>query len=318
MPNDENNTQTILEELQNFLKEFEKELQREDLRKKVNALIPAYDSIQALGISLMPPELVNNAKDRILYYFQKYPKQVINRKELMVVSGIEDWARRVRELRTEQGWNILSGVTVREMLSVGDEVVYGQALSMMKPDDYILVSTEQDRDAAYRWKLAHTIRNEKLSVKDKILKYFRANAGKQVTGEELMYVAKDKTEWARRVRELRTEEGWPIVTRNTGRPDLPVGVYVLEADRQMPVQDRSISDEVRISVLIRDKFRCTNPNCHWDRSQWQKDDPRQFLELHHITYHINSGSNDANNLITLCNVCHDRVHAGRLELNWLE
>jgi hypothetical protein len=33
--------------------------------------------------------------------------------------------------------------------------------------------------------------------------------------EELKYLAKDKKEWARRVRELRTEQGWPIVTKKT-------------------------------------------------------------------------------------------------------
>ncbi len=56
---------------------------------------------------------------------------------------------------------------------------------------------------------------------------------------------------------MRTEEGWPIVTKNTGRDDLPVGVYVLEEDRQAYVHDRKIPDPVRVAVLTRDHFRCT-------------------------------------------------------------
>ena len=86
---------------------------------------------------------------------------------------------------------------------------------------------------------------EKISVRDKILKFLRENVGIQVTGEELRYVAGDKTEWARRVRELRTEFGWPVATKTTGNPELPMGVYVLQADRQSPEHDRDIPDEVR-------------------------------------------------------------------------
>jgi hypothetical protein len=43
-----------------------------------------------------------------------------------------------------------------------------------------------------------------ISINIKVLEYMRNNVGRLVTGEEFRYVAKDKTEWARRVRELRT------------------------------------------------------------------------------------------------------------------
>ena len=174
-------------------------------------------------------------------------------------------------------------------------------------DDYILLTAEKDRDAAHRWNLANETRRKKLSVQDKILEFLRANVGKPVTGEELRYVAKDRTEWARRVRELRTELGWPIVTKSTGRPDLAVGAYVLERDRQAPAHDRKIPDPVRRAVLRRDNYRCTNQRCGWHQELWNPADPRH-LELHHKKHHVHGGENVEENLKTICNVCHDEIH----------
>ena len=118
-------------------------------------------------------------------------------------------------------------------------------------------------------------------------------------------MAKDRTEWARRVRELRTEFGWPIVTKNTGRPDLDIGVYLLEADRQSPEHDRYIPDRIKREVLRRDRYECQN--CGWSHEEWNRSDPRH-LELHHIEHHVNGGENILENLLTLCIVCHDEIH----------
>ena len=178
-------------------------------------------------------------------------------------------------------------------------------LSTMSPSDYILLSSRHDRDAAHRWNIANTIRKKRESVRDKILEYLKANIGKGVTNEELRYVAGDKTEWARRVRELRTEYGWPIATKTTGIPDLDVGVYVLQAIRQSPEHDRNIPDDVRRDVLRRDGYKCQQ--CQWTHKEWNPSDPRH-LELHHIKHHIKGGSNKRDNLKTLCTVCHDKLH----------
>ena len=137
-------------------------------------------------------------------------------------------------------------------------------------------------------------------------RYKCKNVGTPVTGEELSYLAGNTKEWARRVRELRTEDGWPIATKNTGRNDLPVGVYVLEEDRQAYEHDRIIPDPIRVAVLERDGFKCTC--CGWSRDKLNRDDPRKMLELHHKQQHKDGGENTIENLITLCNVCHDDVH----------
>lgn len=293
-----------------------------DLRRRVLDLVPIARSLNRLGISIGALAEVSAARDRILRYLQSYPTTVITGEELAVVSGISEYARRIRELRVQFGWPIYSGVTARQMVDA--EASDGQAqlefsVASMRPDDYILIG-EQDTTAAGRWTTANRIRRSAGSVQDRLLAFLRANVGVPVTGEELRYVAKNATEWARRSRELRTEEGWPVQTRNTGRPDLAIGVYVLEADRQLEIHDRQIADSVRVAVLERDGFQCRY--CGWNPAERKDHDPRTLLELHHVVHHVVGGSNDENNLLTLCNVHHDDVHRLRLTgaeacLNWL-
>lgn len=304
------NPEELRKVLVQLLTNFADELEKDDLRSKVIALIPAFNTLRDLGSSLIPRSEAPSARDRIIEYLKQYPYAVIDGSELMVVSGINEWARRVRELRVQFGWWIYSGVTFKQMAQNPDDAESFEKIGIdpakIKPDQYVLMSTVQDRDAALRWNLLNDIRKEKIAVKDKIIKYFRNNVGVQVTGEELSYLAKGRTEWARRVRELRTEEGWPIVTKNTGRGDLPVGVYVLEEDRQAYEHDRKIPDDIRVAVLTRDHFSCVE--CGWNRAMLSREDPRHMLELHHKKHHKDGGENTEENLETLCNVCHDKKH----------
>lgn len=297
--------ENIRVELIELLSNFEQKLKKQDLRTKVLSLVPAFHLLRDLGGSLIPREEASASRDRILAYFRKYPFSVIHGDELMVVSGIQDWPRRIRELRKEYGWTIASGVTLQEMLQEDDVQIEHVNEETLRPEEYILLDPEQDREAACRWSIANDIRKRKSGIRQKIIDFLRENVGRPVTGEEIRYVANDKTEWARRVRELRTELGWPILTRNTGRPDLKVGMYVLEQDRQSPAHDRNIPDPVRREVLVRDNYKCTS--CGWTHKQWNASDPRH-LELHHVKHHIEGGENVKENLITLCTVCHDDIH----------
>ena len=302
----------LRKELISLFNDYEISLKSGTLRQKVLALIPAFRTLRNLGCSLIPSEMAKSARDRIILYFQKYPNTIINGDELLVVSGIQEYARRIRELRVQYGWKIYSGVTIKELVAAEENSVELTKYAKMKPDEYVLMDSIQDRDAAFRWNTANTIRREKKSVRDKILCFLQANVGKQVSGEELRYVAGNKTEWARRVRELRTEFGWSITSKNSGRPDLPVGTYVLESLKQLPEHDRRIPDPVRCEVLERDHFQCVE--CGWNYSKNNPADPRHYLELHHVTHHAKGGQNTADNLVTLCNVCHDKKHADKQKL----
>jgi len=135
--------------------------------------------------------------------------------------------------------------------------------------------------------------------------------GQVVTTEELKYVAKT-SEFGRRVRELRTEQGYAIATCFTGRPDLSMGEYVLESlDRVSEPHDRQIPFAAQKEVYERAGNACQL--CGWSRERWTREDPR-ILELHHLLHHVTGGANTPDNLVVLCSKCHDGVHAGRLEL----
>lgn len=312
-----NNPEQLRTKLITLLEDFEQKLQDCDLRKQVLSLVSANYCLRDLGSSLIEDDNIESARDRILAYLRRYPGVAISSEELMVVAGISEYARRIRELRVEHGWPIFSGLALKEMLT-DDHHALPQPFpdETLKKDTYILTENRQDRDAAYRWRLANDIRKSKEGVKQKLLKYFRANVGKPITGEELKYLANNASEWPRRVRELRTEEGWPIATRVTGMPNLAVGTYVLEEDRQAPTHDRKIPDPVRIQILERDGFTCRH--CGWSPENANSADRyRTLLELHHIEHHAKGGANTPENLITLCNICHDEVHRGNIAADTL-
>ncbi|MBX7184804.1 MAG: HNH endonuclease [Vicinamibacteria bacterium] len=277
------------------------------MRPRVLQLIPIHRALRRLGVSYFPDASDGAARDRILQYFQRYPQTVINGKELMIVAGIQEWARRLRELRVEFGWKIMSGKMLAELSAESAKAGEPEPPPFpgVKPTDYVLVDKVQDKETATRWREANSIRKRKdLAVADRILALLKLNVGKQVTGEELRNVAGPR-EWTRRVRELRTDYGWPISTKPTGRPDLPIGVYVLESLNQAPEHDRKIPDPVRRKVLLRDGHKCSR--CGWSHGSWNASDPRN-LEVHHVEHHAQGGSNLEENLLTLCNICHDEEH----------
>ena len=110
----------LREELIDLLLNFEAKLKENDLRTKVVALIPAFHLLRDLGSSLIPRREASAARGRILHYFLKYPLTVLHSDEILVVSGIQEYARRIRELRREMGWSIASGMTMAEMSAVGE------------------------------------------------------------------------------------------------------------------------------------------------------------------------------------------------------
>jgi hypothetical protein len=219
--------------------------------------------------------------------------------EIEVVSGISEYGRRVRQLRVEFGYSILTGASPDPESGVD-----------LRPEEYLLTDTNPNEGFAERWAAANRIRRAKgLGSREKILQFMKANVGQVVTTEQLSYVSNDKKEFGRRTRELRTQDGFPIATRFTGRPDLKNGEYVLlSLDRIAEPHDRHISHEVQKVVYARDGNACRL--CGWKGASWSQADPR-ILELHHVQEHHKGGENTAANLVTICSKCHDGIHAGR-------
>jgi hypothetical protein len=103
----------IRQRLGDLLAQLDAALDGDSLRSQVRALIPVDLALRDLGSSLLPSS-APSARKRILYYMQGHVGIPLSGDELRIVAGIDDWGRRVRELRVD-GWPILSGVTLSEM-----------------------------------------------------------------------------------------------------------------------------------------------------------------------------------------------------------
>jgi len=145
---------------------------------------------------------------------------------------------------------------------------------------------------------------KKKGARAKLRKHFLANIGRVMDSDELREVAGGITEWARRVRELRTEEGYQIQTHND-RSDLKPGQYILEDPTPKPAFERAISKETRAFVLDRNGFTCQM--CGAVAGEPHPYDPSRKTRLHigHIIDKSQGGTDDPSNLRALCSVCNE-------------
>ena len=141
-------------------------------------------------------------------------------------------------------------------------------------------------------------------ARSKLRQHFLANLGKVMDSAELRAVAGDTSEWARRVRELRTEEGYLILTHND-RVDLKPGQYLLEQSKPQPAFARAISKETRAFVLDRNGFTCQM--CGAVAGEAHPYDPTRKTRLHigHIIDKSMGGGDEPSNLKAICSVCNE-------------
>jgi len=141
-------------------------------------------------------------------------------------------------------------------------------------------------------------------AKGKLRAHFLANIGRMMDSDELRGIADNQSEWARRVRELRTEEGYLILTHND-RSDLKPGQYLLETPKPQPAFARAISKETRAFVLDRNGFTCQM--CGAVAGEPHPYDPSRKTRLHlgHVIDKSMGGTDDPSNLRAICSVCNE-------------
>ncbi|PWK76577.1 HNH endonuclease [Mucilaginibacter oryzae] len=147
--------------------------------------------------------------------------------------------------------------------------------------------------------------------KAKLREYFVANVGKVLDAETLSKVA-GKSEWGRRVRELRNEEGMNIVTHND-LSELKPGQYLLVNLKPLPAFERGISKETRAFVLDRNGFTCQMCGAAAGEPHPYDQNRKTRLHLGHIIDKSMGGTDDAANLRAICSVCNEG--ASNLTLN---
>lgn len=125
-----------------------------------------------------------------------------------------------------------------------------------------------------------------------------------MSSDELREVSGGISEWARRVRELRTEEGYQILTHND-RNDLKPGQYLLLSAKPMLAFEWTISKETRAFVLDRNGFTCQM--CGAAAGEEHPYDPGRKTRLHigHVMDKSMGGSDDSTNLRAICSVCNE-------------
>jgi hypothetical protein len=141
-------------------------------------------------------------------------------------------------------------------------------------------------------------------AKAKLRQHFLANIGRVMNSEELRVVAENQSEWARRVRELRTEEGYLILTHND-RSELKPGQYLLENPKPAPAFERAISKETRAYVLDRNGFTCQMCGAVAGETHPYDVTRKTRLHLGHVLDKSMGGTDDASNLRALCSVCNE-------------
>lgn len=140
-------------------------------------------------------------------------------------------------------------------------------------------------------------------ARTKLREYFKDNVGTVLEGNKLREIAGGITEWARRVRELRNQEGMNIVTHND-RSNLKPGQYMLLDLKPLPAFERDISKETRAYVLDRNGFTCQM--CGIAAGDTHPFDGRKTrLHIGHIIDKSMGGTDDPSNLRAICSVCNE-------------
>jgi 5-methylcytosine-specific restriction endonuclease McrA len=236
-------------------------------------------------------------RHKLLAYLRKRVGQVVYGEELAAIAGIGEWARRIRELRDE----------------------YGYEITELGGSAYRLESAEPDKERAREWQLANKIRRRRGSGLSRISAFLEAKVEQVVTREQLDYVARIK-EGSRRVRELRDEHGWPI-NSHIDEAELRPGEYRLvsadPADHRDPRQ-RLYPEDLRERVFARDNYTCQR--CGRNREKaLAAGDTRFYLEIHHKTavaeeldVLAHEDLNKEENLVTLCHRDH-KEETGELQ-----
>jgi hypothetical protein len=174
------------------------------------------------------------ARNRILAHLIKHRGEWVGSDELAAVSGIGEWARRVRELRGELGYEIEEG-----------------------GGRYRLTSEEPDTARRDRFKTVTNLRNADGSAAERVQALLETLVGQAVTAEELNRVAHGK-DGVGVARQVRSRELLPIET-SADAPDLNPGdhrlVSMREVDRLHPSQSL-FPEDLRKQVFSRDRYTC--------------------------------------------------------------
>jgi len=144
----------------------------------------------------------------------------------------------------------------------------------------------------------------RIGSKEKVRQFLLANIGRVIESSELQAAADGKVQYSRRLRELREQEGWLILSHHDSM-DLKPGQYMLreQPPEKRPISfARGISNRLRAEVLDRNGFTCQM--CGLTPGELDPATNRKVrLHLGHIVDKSLGGKDEASNLRALCSTC---------------
>jgi hypothetical protein len=144
----------------------------------------------------------------------------------------------------------------------------------------------------------------KVSSRRRVLEFLLANVGRIVDKDEIRHAAGNASEWARRLRELRDEHGYQILSHKDRR-ELKPGQYLLVTDVRLPALPRSISKETRAWVLERNGYTCQMcGNAAGDIDPYHQGQKIRLV-MGHIIDKSKGGLDTPDNLRAVCTNCNE-------------
>jgi 5-methylcytosine-specific restriction endonuclease McrA len=140
--------------------------------------------------------------------------------------------------------------------------------------------------------------------KQLILDYFLDNLGTILESRDIQAASGGAVEWARRVRELRNEEGYQILSHKD-RADLKPNQYLLETKKRIPAFKRNISKETRAWVLERNGYTCQMCGVAAGDPDPFGSDRTVRLTMGHIIDKSKGGDDSPQNLRAICTNCNE-------------
>lgn len=137
-----------------------------------------------------------------------------------------------------------------------------------------------------------------------ILDFLLANIGRVLEAKEIQKASGGASEWGRRLRELRDEMGYQILSHKD-RADLKPGEYLIETPKRVPAFKRGISKETRAWVLERNGYTCQMCGVAAGDPD-PLGGPRSVrLTMGHIVDKSKGGDDTPQNLRAVCTACNE-------------
>lgn len=214
-----------------LLHDLPEQLAHGTVGEQVSELVQVHHLLRDLGASIgakLAPEDSGSGRARLIAYLRAQMGRIVHTDELMIVGGIGDYPRRIRELRAQSGWPIISGLAVRDMRALpASPEALRLVPSGMAPDEYLLLEDCQDESAAARWTASGQMRDASRTAAEVIREYLERFPGQRITAEELRYLVGNRPDWASGVTNL-VASGCRIKGADLAAPDIPAGIFILQ------------------------------------------------------------------------------------------